>query len=55
MNSQQPTARFGGPGASPAKERKVRMSLQTVKELTKEAGWGTLPTTDGEKVGCRHW
>jgi len=31
------------------------MSLQTVKELIKEAGWGTLVTTDGEEVGCRHW
>lgn len=29
------------------------MSLETVKELMKEAGWGTLATTDGEKVGCR--
>lgn len=27
--------------------------METVKELMKEAGWGTLATTDGEKVGCR--
>jgi general stress protein 26 len=29
------------------------MSLDEVKALMKEAGWGMLATTDGEKVGCR--
>lgn len=29
------------------------MSLEEVKALMKEAGWGTLATTDGQKVGCR--
>ena len=29
------------------------MNMQTVKDLMKEVGWGTLATTDGRKVGVR--
>ena len=29
------------------------MSLEKVKALMEEAGWGTLATSDGERVGCR--
>jgi general stress protein 26 len=29
------------------------VSIEKVKSLTKEAGWGTLATTDGKTVGVR--
>ena len=29
------------------------MSMENVKKLMKDVGWGTLATTDGEKVGVR--